>query len=325
MSLSANLLEVTVVRKASEAEDICSFELARTDGQPLPPFSAGAHIDVHVGDGLVRQYSLCNPPHERQRYVIGVLRDAASRGGSRVLHDTVHEGGRLRISAPKNLFPLAEARRSVLLAGGIGVTPLLAMAESLAARGADFTLHYCSRSLERTAFRERLAQAAYADRVQFHYDSGPAEQRLDLAALLAAPDAQTHIYVCGPGGFISYVTETAKALGWPERQVHYEYFAAPAAPAAEEGGDQPFQVKLARSGATVTVPAGRSVTAVLAEHGVQIPVACEQGVCGTCVTRVLQGEPDHRDVYLTDEERAGEGLFTPCCSRAKGAQLVLDL
>jgi vanillate monooxygenase ferredoxin subunit len=321
-----NPFDVTVVRKVAEAQDICSFELARADGQPLPPFSAGAHIDVHLGDGLVRQYSLCNPPHERHRYVIGVLRDPASRGGSRAMHDAVREGGTLRIGAPKNLFPLAEgARRSVLLAGGIGVTPLLAMAESLAAQGSDFALHYCSREPQRTAFRQRIAQSSYAGRVHFHYDSGPPAQKLDLAALLAVPDADNHIYVCGPGGFIAHVAETAQALGWPQQQVHFEYFAAPALAGADGTDERPFDVRLARSGAVVTVPPGRSITAVLAEQGVMVPVACEQGVCGTCVTRVLHGQPEHRDVYLTDEERAEERLFTPCCSRARSAVLVLDL
>jgi vanillate O-demethylase ferredoxin subunit len=233
------------------------------------------------------------------------------------MHDAVREGGTLRIGAP---LPPAEtgfsARRSVLLAGGIGVTPLLAMAESLAAQGSDFALHYCSREPQRTAFRQRIAQSSYAGRVHFHYDSGPPAQKLDLAALLAVPDADNHIYVCGPGGFIAHVAETAQALGWPQQQVHFEYFAAPALAGAGGTDERPFDV---------TVPPGRSITAVLAEQGVMVPVACEQGVCGTCVTRVLDGQPEHRDVYLTDEERAEERLFTPCCSRARSAVLVLDL
>jgi vanillate O-demethylase ferredoxin subunit len=317
-----NQLQVRVARKAREAEDICSYELVRVDGQPLPAFSAGAHIDVHVRDGLVRQYSLCNPPHERQRYVIGVLRDPASRGGSAAMHEAIEVGSLLQISAPKNHFPLLPARRSLLFAGGIGVTPILAMAESLAGAGAGFEMHYSARAPERTAFRERIAESGFAADVHFHYDSGDAAQKLDLAALIAAPDADTHIYVCGPGGFIDYVVNTAKALGWPAAQVHLEYFAAAA---VDTGADTAFDVRLASSGRVISIPAGRSVVAVLAENGVDVPVACEQGVCGTCLTRVLDGVPEHRDVYLTDQERAANDQFTPCCSRAKSAVLVLDL
>ncbi|MES2260019.1 MAG: PDR/VanB family oxidoreductase [Pseudomonadota bacterium] len=314
-------LNVKVVRKEREADDICSFELVRTDGQPLPPFSAGAHIDVHLRDGLVRQYSLCNPPHERHRYQIGVLRDAASRGGSQAMHEQIEVGTELQISEPKNHFPLVPAKRSLLLAGGIGVTPILAMAEALAAQGQAFEMHYCARAPERTAFRERIAQSAFAGQVHFHYDSGAAEQKLDLAWLLAAPDADTHIYVCGPGGFIDHVVNTAKERGWPSSQVHLEYFAA--AP-VDTAGDCAFDVKLASSGRVIAIPAGRTVVEVLVAEGVDIPVSCEQGVCGTCLTRVLEGVPEHRDLYLTDEERAANDQFTPCCSRARG-MLVLDL
>ncbi|MGV7207033.1 PDR/VanB family oxidoreductase [Oxalobacteraceae bacterium A2-2] len=321
-----NTMKVSVARKQEEAEGISSFELVSLDGQPLPPFTAGAHIDVHVKPGLVRQYSLCNPPHERHRYVIGVLRDPSSRGGSQGMHDDIHAGAQLEISEPKNHFPLvplADGKRSLLLAGGIGVTPILAMAEELAAQGADFELHYCTRSPERTAFRERIAQAPYAARVHYHHDSGPAEQKFDLAALLASADRGAHLYLCGPGGFIDHVLAVAKEHGWPREQVHLEYFGAAATPA--QGGDQPFDVKIASTGKVYTIPADRSVLQVLGEQGVFIPASCEQGVCGTCLTKVLEGVPDHRDLYLTEEEQAANDIFTPCCSRARSATLVLDL
>ena len=181
--MSADLLNVRVERRTSEAEDICSYELVSADGSPLPAFSAGSHIDVHVGPNLVRQYSLCNPPHETHRYLIGVLRDPASRGGSQGMHESIHAGASLTISAPKNHFPLVEAKRSLLLAGGIGVTPVLAMAEALSAQGANFEMHYCARSPERTAFRERIASSPFAEQVHFHYDSGAAEQKLDLSLI----------------------------------------------------------------------------------------------------------------------------------------------
>jgi vanillate O-demethylase ferredoxin subunit len=315
-------IEVRVENKVCEAEGICSYELVRTDGAALPPFEAGAHIDVHLSGSLVRQYSLCNAPGETHRYQIGVLRDADSRGGSQAMHDHIDTGSVLQISEPKNHFPLVEAKRTLLLAGGIGVTPILAMAETLASKGAAFEMHYSARSPERAAFKQRLGGSSFASQVHFHYDSGDAAQKLDLAKLLAQPDAGTHLYVCGPQGFIEFVLGSAKALGWPAAQLHVEYFSAAA---VDTSGDQAFDVKLASSGKVVTIPAGQTVIKVLAEQGVDIPYSCEEGVCGTCLTRVLEGVPDHRDMYLTEEEQAGNDQFMPCCSRAKTKVLVLDL
>jgi vanillate monooxygenase ferredoxin subunit len=315
-------LAVKVVSKKIEAEDIASFELATADGAPLPAFSAGSHIDVQVPGGLTRQYSLCNDAAERHRYRIAVLRDPASRGGSTAMHDAVKAGDVLHISEPRNHFPLQHAKRSLLFAGGIGVTPLLCMAQRLAAIGADFVLHYCTRSVERTAFRTEIANSAFADRVRFHYDAGPPEQKLNLEADLGAPDPACRLYVCGPTGFIDYVVGTAKVKGWSADQIHLEYFGA--AP-KDSSGDSAFDVRVASSGKTYTVAAGQSVVQALLEHGVEILTSCEQGVCGTCITRVLEGEPDHRDLYFTDEEHAKNDQFTPCCSRAKSKILVLDL
>jgi vanillate O-demethylase ferredoxin subunit len=315
-------LAVTVVRKAVEAEGIVSFELAAVDGRPLPAFSAGSHIDVQVPGGLTRQYSLCNDSLEQHRYRIAVLRDAASRGGSVAMHDAVQEGDVLHISEPRNHFPLRHAHRSLLFAGGIGVTPLLCMAQRLAAIAADFELHYCARSPERTAFRQEIAASAYAGRVHFHFDDGPPSQKLRLERLLAAPDAGTHLYVCGPAGFIAHVVGSAKAHGWPGEQIHLEYFAA--AP-QDHSADGAFEVKLASTGKSYPVAAGQSVVQALREHGIEILTSCEQGVCGTCITRVLDGVPAHRDLYFTDEEKAKNDQFTPCCSRASSRTLVLDL
>ncbi len=316
-------LQVRVARKAVEALDICSFELVAVDGRPLPPFAAGSHVDVQLPGGLTRPYSLANDPTESHRYLIAVLRDAASRGGSAAMHDAVHEGDTLTISAPKNHFPLAhDATRHLLLAGGIGVTPILCMAERLAVTGADFEMHYCTRSRARTAFHERLRASAFADRVHFHFDDGDAAQRLDLAALLAAPAPGTHLYVCGPKGFMDAVLGRARAGGWPEANLHVEYFGAEV---ASHDADAPFEVQLASSGRVVVVPRERTVVQALADAGVEVPTSCEQGVCGTCLTRVLSGVPDHRDLYLTPEEQAANDQFTPCCSRAKSPRLVLDL
>ncbi|TWO72579.1 oxidoreductase [Caenimonas sedimenti] len=315
-------IAVRVVRKAQEALDIASFELARPDGAPLPAFSAGSHIDVQVPGGLTRQYSLCNDAGENHRYRIAVLRDAASRGGSAGMHDSLHEGDMLLISEPRNHFPLVHAKRSLLFAGGIGVTPLLCMAQRLAQLDADFALHYSTRSAERTAFRAEIAASRFADRVQFHHDDGPPSQKLNLPRVLGQPDAGTHLYVCGPSGFIDFVLKTAKEHGWPPEQIHLEYFGA--AP-QDTTGDRAFEVKLAGSGKTYAVAADQTVVQALQAQGIEILTSCEQGVCGTCITRVLDGECDHRDMYFTDEEKAKHDQFTPCCSRAKSAVLVLDL
>ena len=316
------MIEVHVTARRDEALEICSYELAPVDGKPLPAFTAGAHIDVHLPGGLIRQYSLCNHPEERHRYLIGVLKDPTSRGGSRSLHEQILPGARLHISEPRNLFPLAaQARRHLLFAGGIGITPILCMAEHLAQAGASFELHYCARSRERAAFVERLRQSRYADRVFLHFDEAP-ETALDAARVLAAPADDLHLYVCGPGGFMQHVLDTAKAQGWQDACLHREYFAATPVDTRDDGR---FSVKLASSGQVFEIPADRSVVQVLESHGIDIPISCEQGVCGTCLTRVLEGVPDHRDLFMTEAEQACNDQFTPCCSRSKTAVLVLDL
>lgn len=323
-------LLVRVTKKAIEAQDIASFELSALDGQALPGFDAGAHIDVHVphadGGTIVRQYSLCNAPDERHRYRIAVLREAASRGGSAGMHERVREGDQIRISAPKNHFPLRPAAvpgESLLFAGGIGITPILCMAQALSGAGKPFSLHYCVRSLQHVAFRDEIAASAFVRAVQFHIDDGVPEQRLDIVSALAAHPARPPIYVCGPKGFIDFVIASACAAGWDDIDIHREYFglAAPATVA----GEASFEVEVASSGARYMVTPGRSIIEVLADGGVEIPVSCEQGVCGTCITRVLSGVPDHRDLYFNDEEHARNDQMTPCCSRSKGALLVLDL
>lgn len=323
MSPASPVLQVRVAAKRLEAEGIASFELVSAGGAPLPAFSAGSHVDVQLPGGLTRQYSLCNPPGEDHRYLIAVLREPAGRGGSAAMHDAVHEGSVLTISAPRNHFPLAhDATRHLLLAGGIGITPILCMAERLAVIGADFELHYCTRSRARCAFAGRIEASAFAARCRFHHDDGDAAQQLDLGALLAGADAGTHLYVCGPKGFMDAVLGAARAAGWPEARLHYEFFGAKL---EAHDADAAFDVKIASSGRVINVPRERSVTQALEAAGVVVPTSCEQGVCGTCLTRVLEGEPDHRDLYLTPDEQAANDQFTPCCSRSKTPLLVLDL
>jgi vanillate O-demethylase ferredoxin subunit len=323
MSDLSAAMEVRVAAKTAECEGIFGFELVSLNGAPLPGFSAGSHIDVQIPGGLTRQYSLCGDPTETHRYQIAVLRDPKTRGGSAAMHDEVQPGDVVRISAPKNHFALAHgARHNLLLAGGIGVTPILCMAERLATTGGSFEMHYCTRSRDRTAFLGRIEGSPYSDRVHFHFDDGAVEQRLDMAACLATPAVGVHLYVCGPKGFMDAVLATARANGWPESQLHYEFFAGEVLGSASDAG---FEVQIASSGRVVAVSREQTVIQALAAAGIEIPFACEQGVCGTCLTRVLEGVPDHKDMYLSPDEQLANDQFLPCCSRAKSSRLVLDL
>ncbi|MDN5842680.1 MAG: PDR/VanB family oxidoreductase [Alcaligenaceae bacterium] len=315
-------LSVKVASKSTEAVDIVSLDLVSLDGGALPEFSAGAHIDVHVPGGLIRQYSLSSDCSESSHYRIGVLREPNSRGGSVILHDRVQAGDILQISAPRNRFALVPAQRSILLAGGIGVTPLMCMARQLQAQGAQFEFHYCSRSRERMAYLQEISDSEFSGQACFHFDNDEASH-MDLNAVLSAPDRQTHVYICGPAGFIDYAIGRAQALGWPESNIHFERFAA-TEHQAPLVGDQTFQVKLASTGEVFDIPADEPITKVLDRQGVFIPVSCEEGICGTCLTGVVEGVPDHRDSYLTDEEHAANDQFTPCCSRSKSPMLVID-
>jgi vanillate O-demethylase ferredoxin subunit len=320
--MSDGELEVRVVRKVQEAESIASFHLASTGGAPLPDFSAGAHIDVHTPAGPIRQYSLCNDAANRGQYHIAVLNDPRSRGGSASMHRDVREGTLLRISAPRNHFPLAEISGTpLLLAGGIGVTPILCMAERLSASIAPFEMHYFARSQSKMAFHDRIQSSSYAAQVRLHLDD-VAGSRIDLMTLLRDPAPGRRAYVCGPLGFLDAVRSGAAEAGWPNDRVHFEYFAAAR---VEAGSSSAFTVTLASSGRVLQIPEDKSVAEVLLDNGVDVQLSCEQGVCGTCVTRVFEGTPDHRDTYFSDEERAANNQFTPCCSRALSANLLLDL
>lgn len=305
------------------AKGVVSLEMVSVDGAQLPAFDAGSHIDLHLPGGLIRQYSLCNSSHERDRYCIAVLRDEASRGGSSAVHDELRVGQVVRISAPRNLFVLDETvSRNLLFAGGIGITPIMCMAHRLARLGKDFELHYSSRSADSAAFIQRLQHADFNSHAHLYFDDADAETQLDIASVLARQDEQTHLYVCGPTGYMEFVLASARAAGWPEERLHREYFSA--APSAKED-DGNFEVRLNSSGQVFQIPADKSVVEVLDAAGIIIPMSCEQGICGTCLTRVIEGEPDHRDSFLTPAEQASNDQFTPCCSRAKSGYLVLDI
>lgn len=313
---------VRISSKRYETDDICSFEFVSVDGDVLPAFTAGSHVEVHIKDDLTRSYSLCNSPEQSNRYEIAVLKDPKSRGGSLAIHENFKVGDTVRISKPRNNFALESgAKKTVLLAGGIGVTPILSMAEDLVRRDQSFEFHYCARSESKMAYLSRIRNAIFYDKVSLYFDDVP-DRNLNIEDVLASPNSDTHIYICGPVGFLEYVRESAKRLNWQDENVHFEYFSADV---IKLDSDCEFDVKLANSGKIIRIPADKTVVAVLAEHGVEVPVSCEQGVCGTCQIRVIDGIPDHRDHYLTNDERTRNTVFMPCVSRCKSSCLTLDL
>jgi vanillate O-demethylase ferredoxin subunit len=308
-----------------EAEGIQSYELTAADGGALPPFEAGSHLDVDVPGGFMRQYSLCNEPGETHRYLIAVQRDANGRGGSLAMHERVRVGDVLTTSLPRCDFPLLYARSYVLVAGGIGITPMLSMAWQLQRQGASWHLHYCTRSPARTAFRALLASPAFAGRVTFHHDEGDPARGLDVKALLATRTGGTRVYCCGPAPLMRAVREATVHHGWPREKVHFEAFSAEATGAISDRADTEFQVVIRSTGATYPVPPGQTVLNVLRNNGLSVQSGCEAGSCGTCLTRVLDGDPDHRDTYLPEAQRAARCNMLVCVSRARSRQLVLDL
>jgi vanillate monooxygenase ferredoxin subunit len=307
--------QAVVVAHSPATPDIAVIDLAPADGGEFPAYGAGAHIDVQVGSGLVRQYSLCGPP-ESGHYRVAVLNEAASRGGSRMMH-ALKVGDRLWISAPRNRFPLVTAQRHLLFAGGIGITPMVAMVRHLEREGGEYALHYCARSRTHAAFVPELAGNP---RVTLHFDDEAPEQILDLGRDLGDPQPDAAVYVCGPGGFMDFVLGRAAALGWPPHALHKERFGNEQSVATSGT----FTVRLASTGAEYAVPEGSSVLDVLLANGVDAPYSCQLGICGDCVVRVLAGDADHRDDVLTGDERA-QGLFTTCSSRALSPTLELDL
>ena len=313
------LLRVNAIHDETGA--IKSFELVDPEGLDLPQFTAGSHVDVTLPDGQVRQYSLCNAPAGRQRYVLGVLREPSGRGGSRQMHEQVQQGDLLQVSIPRNHFPLGEAAaRHVLIAGGIGITPLLSMVARLRLINADFVLHYCTRDEDNTAFRTLLSEPGLGAQVRFHHDGGVPGRGLEIAALLAPVETGAHVYCCGPPGLMAAVKDAS--THWPPEQIHFEHFAAPV-DAAPTGALVSFEVEIASSGAVYLVPPDRSILSVLQSEGIVIDSSCEAGVCGTCMTRYLSGTPDHRDFVLSDAEQCDHVMV--CVARAKSARLVLDL
>ncbi len=318
----AATLQAWVHTLRHEAEDTLSVELRPVAGTTFPAFEAGAHIDLHLPNGMVRSYSLCNDSREHHRYVVAVLKDRASRGGSRCVHEQLRVGTRLTIGVPRNNFPLHEdASHSVLIAGGIGVTPILGMGRRLQALGKSFEVMYFARSRQHAAFIEDIE--ALGAPVTWHFDDeqgGPP----DLHALLGrhAPSASAHFYACGPAVMLDNFEQTCAALG--HLNAHIERFAAVHV-AASADAQKSYTVELRRSGKTFEVTPDTSLHQRLLAIQADVPFSCEEGVCGSCETRVLEGEVDHRDSVLSAAERATNKVMMVCVSGCKSPRLVLDL
>ena len=312
-------LRVQVARKWKAAEGVTAFELESLAG-PLPTHQPGAHIDLHLPNGLVRQYSLTNAAGEGTSYRIGVKLEPASRGGSQCLHESVHTGDVLAISEPRNNFPLRrDATKTLLVAGGIGITPLLSMAQTLDHDGLAYELHYYAQSDEHLAFADVLDQLG--DGLIVHLGLSADETGLSLTHLLSNYEPRTHVYVCGPGPMLEATRRLASAASWPDQAVHFEYFKN----TTEIDDSSTFEISLARSALTLTVSSGETILEVLRANGVSMPSSCEQGACGTCAVTVLEGAALHQDVFLNQSERlAGDRIIT-CVSRAQSARLVLDI
>ncbi len=319
--VEAPMLALTVRHKKLVAQDIALFELAPQAGQNLPPFEPGAHVVVVTPSGLTRRYSLCNAPTQCDAYVIAVKRDAKGDGGSISMVDGLAVGGQVSVSQPENYFPLSgEGKSYVLIAGGIGITPILSMMHALLARKVDFKLIYCSRSPETTAFIEELAAPELAGRVLIHHDYGDSQKSLDLSPLLAERAGDAHLYCCGPRPLMSAVRKMTRH--WTSSAVHFEDFGT-SEPPPQQAADKPFSVRLARQGITVLVPAGVSILEALRGRGLTVPSSCESGTCGSCRIGLLSGIAEHRDFVLDEDDHDKEIMI--CVSRAKSGDLELDL
>ena len=315
-------LKLTVTSVKDETSNIKSYVLKPEGDAPLPLWSAGAHVDIMTGNGLRRSYSLANDPADRSQYLIGVLREDQGRGGSVWLTDNLKAGDTLTLVPPLNNFRLSDdASEHVLIAGGIGITPILAMGRALKARGAKFHLDYCTKSRDETAFLAEV-EDVFGDNVTFHHDGGDPSKGIDLGARLKDRPEGAHLYICGPAGLI-LAAETA-AEPWPDGTVHYELFSSVAVP--QDWKNEPFTAYLSRRKQEITVPADKTLLEAVREAGVVIDSSCEEGLCSTCLCRVISGPIEHRDQVLNDKEKAAGDRILTCVSRGLPEErLVLDL
>lgn len=310
-------MDLEIRAKREIALGIWEFELVAPDGTDLPPFTAGGHLSIETPSKAMRHYSLSNNPSERHRYVIAVKHEAQSRGGSRSMVEETSVGDRLRVDQPGNDFPLVDAPGYILVAGGIGITPILSMARYLTDLGKSFKLIYCTRSPEMAAYLDVLSGAAVAGEIIIHHDEGDPDQVYDFWDHFEVP-TKAHVYCCGPGPLMEEVR--GMTGHWPEPAVHFEDFKPVEVVHAD---DVAFKVHLSKSGKVVEVPADRTVLEALRDAGISVISSCESGTCGTCKTRYSAGEVDHRDMVLMDEEKSDHVMI--CVSRAKAGDLTLDL
>lgn len=317
------LIPVIVNRLSHNGEGNISLQLVAEHGGPLPEYSAGAHIDLNIPDVGPRQYSLCGENDNREYYEVCVKLAPISSGGSHYIHQQLQQGERLTISAPRNHFPLPQAKHYLLFAGGIGITPLLAMAEKISRQGFDFELHYYVSREQETAFIARCAAADLTNRVFIHYSNANDSLRRTTPVCLLSPHADSAVIACGPDGFIQRLQDIMQEHHWQPEQLSFERFSNnPLKPVA---ADRPFHIELSSSGQRYLVGSGQTIAEILLSAGADIMLSCEQGICGSCITDVLEGVPDHRDCVLTEEEKRENTQITVCCSRAKSPLLVLDL
>ena len=320
-----NKLNVKVDSIHFENRDVLSMKLVNPNGGVLPEFAAGSHIDLHLDNGLIRQYSLCGPTWEREYYLIGILLESPSSGGSEYIHNNINTGDVLKISEPKHLFKINHSAKShLLIAGGIGVTPILAMAYTLEKERADYTLHYCAKSSTQAPFLDKLTELVKHGNLHLHFDGGNPRKGLDLNATLQEYARGTHLYYCGPSGMMTAAAEACKH--WPKDSVHYELFSAEGITSMESkftNGESEFNIRLSRTGDVFSVPADQTIIEVLRKNGFEVDTSCEEGFCGTCLTRYTEGEPDHRDQILDDEDH--EEYVLICCARSHTPELVLDM
>ncbi|WP_345831634.1 PDR/VanB family oxidoreductase [Erwinia sp. HDF1-3R] len=320
-----NRLRVVVDALIRQGRNNLAVHLVAEDGQPLPEWQPGAHIDLHLDNGLTRQYSLTGPGRGERGYVICVARESHSRGGSRYIHDSLRPGQVVTVSPPRNVFPLAAGGEAILVAAGIGITPLFAMVEALEASATPFVLHYYVREKHNAAFVRELSRTFRHGRCHIWYSSEGHSPRGHLPPELLSADGDRHLYLCGPEGFMDHMRRVAAEQGWPESRMHSEAFLPPSLPAAERPDDA-FTVTLASTGQCWPVSADKSIACVLQENGVNVPLSCEMGMCGACLTGVIAGAVDHRDtVQSTEEKAAPVQQIALCCSRSHSPNLILDL
>lgn len=317
------LIPVIVNRLSNNGSGNISLQLVAEQGGYLPAYSAGAHIDIFIPEAGARQYSLCSQKSNGEYYEVCVKRASLSAGGSHYIHQKLKQGDRLMISSPRNHFPLPSAKNYLLFAGGIGITPLLAMAEEISNQGIDFELHYYVSREQQTAFISRCAAPKLANNVFLHYSDANDSLRRRTPGCLRNPHPDTAVVACGPDGFIQRLQDIMQQNHWQPEQLSFERFTN--AQLNNRQDKTSFYIQLNSSGQRFLVGPDQTIAEVLLSAGADIMLSCEQGICGSCITDVLEGIPDHRDCVLTEEERDENTQITVCCSRAKSPLLVLDL